>query len=114
MADKKLYFLAVDFGTESVRGALFNDVGKIIYTAARTYKTYFAEPGWAGQKPSEWWGSFLYVVRNIVDNSGISAESIVSMAIDTTSCTVLALDKSFRIFKKCNYLDGCEGFPAGG
>lgn len=53
-------------------------------------------------------------MRNIVDNSGISAESIVSMAVDTTSCTVLVLDKSFKTFKKCNYLDGREGFPAGG
>ncbi len=96
MKSEDVYFLTVDFGTESVRGALFDDAGKIVYTAARAYKTYFPEPGWAEQKPSEWWDSFLYVVKNITDNSGVSAESIVSMAVDTTSCTVLALDKDFK------------------
>ena len=96
MRSAKFYFLTLDFGTESARGALFDCSGKMFYTTMREYRTYFPKPGWAEQKPSEWWESFLHVVRNIVDSSGISSESIVSMAVDTTSCTVLALDKNFN------------------
>ncbi|MFW6137814.1 MAG: FGGY-family carbohydrate kinase [Spirochaetota bacterium] len=96
MGSEKVYFLGLDFGTESIRGALFDPEGKMVYTTFREYKTYFSHPGWAEQKPDEWWGCFLEVVKDIVQNSGISTEQILSMAADTTSCTVLALDENFN------------------
>jgi len=95
MAQEKTYFLTLDFGTESVRGALFDDAGNMVYTASREYKTYYPRPGWAEQNPEEWWEAFLWVLRNITDNSGVDSTSIVSMTVDTTSCTVLALDGKF-------------------
>jgi len=90
------YFLAFDFGTESVRGAIFDENGKLIYTASENYKTYYPKPGWAEQNPDEWWDSFLLLTKMIVKNSKISMSSIPAIAVDTTSCTVLALDKDFR------------------
>jgi FGGY-family pentulose kinase len=95
MGKSHIHFLAIDFGTESVRGALFNETGEMVYTAVNGYETVFPEPGWAEQRPSEWWECFLQVVRDIMDNSGVEKETILSMAVDTTSCTVLALDKDF-------------------
>jgi ribulokinase len=96
MSTNGAYFLTLDFGTESVRGALFDDAGKMVYTAAKEYATSFPHPGWAEQKPEEWWESFLWVVRKISKDSGVSPERIVSMAVDTTSCTVLACDREFK------------------
>ena len=96
MGKGNAHFLTLDFGTESVRGAIFDDSGKMIHTVAKEYKTYFPHPGWAEQKPEEWWESFIAVVRKMVRESSVPLESILSMAIDTTSCTVLALDKHFR------------------
>jgi len=95
MYNSKIYLLAIDFGTESVRGAVFNKHGQMIYTASRTYKTYFPHSGWAEQKPEEWWKSFMLVIGDITKNSGIKSKSIISLSVDTTSCTVLALDKNF-------------------
>lgn len=89
------FFLAVDFGTESVRGAVFDLDGKIVCTEAAAYKTYFPHAGWAEQKPDEWWRAFLSVAQKIVANSAVEAQEIVSLTIDTTCCTVLALDNSF-------------------
>jgi ribulose kinase len=96
MKKDKPCFLVIDFGTESVRGALFDDEGTMLFTVAREYKTYFPHSGWAEQKPEEWWESFLWVVRTITKESDVRPESIVSMAVDTTSCTVLALDEYFK------------------
>ncbi len=89
-------FLAVDCGTESVRGAVFNTEGKLLHSEEKQYRTCFPHPGWAEQKPDDWWQSFLAVVRNIVQNSGIDPRSIVSLALDTTSCTVVLLDEHFN------------------
>jgi len=93
---KPTHILALDFGTESVRGALTDIHGKILHSASKSYKTYYSHPGWAEQKPDEWWESFTSVTRELLNRSDIDPESIVSMAVDTTACTVLALDEHFK------------------
>jgi FGGY-family pentulose kinase len=88
------YFLSFDFGTESVRGAIFDERGKMLVTEAKAYSTSFPRAGWAEQRPGEWWDCFLEVAKNIVEKSGLPKGAVSCMAIDTTSCTVLALDGS--------------------
>ena len=96
MKHQEPYFLVFDFGTESVRGALFDRKGRMAFTEAEEYQTYFPRAGWAEQKPEEWWKAFLQVAKRILEKSGVPGESIPSVAVDTTSCTVLALDRGFR------------------
>lgn len=96
MKDEEVYFLSFDFGTESLRGAIFNPEGRMIYTSSEYYRTYFPRSGWAEQKPEDWWTAFLKVSRDIVLRSGIKPDSIRAMAFDTTSCTVVALDSAFK------------------
>jgi hypothetical protein len=50
--DSGIYFLTFDFGTESLRGALFNEQGNMLNTACRIYTTLFPHPGWAKQIPA--------------------------------------------------------------
>jgi FGGY-family pentulose kinase len=90
------YFLAFDFGTESVRGALFDKSGRMVATEAREYRTSFPQAGWAEQRPEDWWKAFLEVAGRIVEGSGIPKEAIPALAVDCTSCTVLALDGDFK------------------
>jgi ribulokinase len=90
------YFLTCDFGTESLRGALFDERGEMLCTAARPYRTIFERPGWAEQVPDEWWTACIEVVRTLLKESGVSPDRIPAVCIDTTSCTVVALDGRFR------------------
>jgi len=96
MSAKASLFLAFDFGTESVRGALFNGHGEIVHTASREYSTLYEKPGWAEQVPYEWWSAFLSVVRTLLAEPGIRPEHILSLCVDSTSCTVVALDGRFQ------------------
>ena len=79
-----------------MRGGIFGCTGRMLYTCAREYPTQFPRAGWAEQRPQDWWDSFLAVTQNTVRESGVPPESIVSLAVDSTSCTVLALDGRFR------------------
>jgi FGGY-family pentulose kinase len=90
------HFLTFDFGTESVRGGIFDERGSMVATEAQGYRTHFPRAGWAEQRPDEWWESFLKVAARLLEKSGVDRQSIPSMAVDTTSCTVLALDRSFK------------------
>jgi ribulokinase len=96
MTSREPLFLALDFGTESVRGALFTPGGTMAHTESVAYPTHFPRPGWAEQSPGDWVESFRRVVRRVLEKSGAAPEQILSMAVDTTSCTVLALDGNFR------------------
>ena len=96
MNDTGVCFLAFDFGTESLRGGLFNERGEMLRTACRAYKTLFPHPGWAEQIPAEWWEAFREVVRDLLDGSGIEPERVTALCIDSTSCTVLPLDSRFN------------------
>jgi len=96
MNAKEFYFLTFDFGTESLRGAVFDPEGKMVYTVSESYRTYFPRAGWAEQKPEDWWNAFIKVTRDITTGSGIPSDSIKALAFDTTSCTVLTLDSDFK------------------
>jgi ribulokinase len=95
MPGRSPLFLAVDFGTESARAAVFNAEGRLVLTEAAQYPTRFPQAGWAEQKPSDWMDSFTLAVRKLVgrlkEELGELPESILSIAVDGTSCTVLAL-----------------------
>ena len=90
------YVLGIDFGTESVRVGIFDQAGAPLVFASQTYPLYHPQPGWAEQRPDEWWSAFVVATRQAMAASGIAKEEIVGLGADCTSCTVVALDGVFR------------------
>jgi FGGY-family pentulose kinase len=89
------YVMGIDFGTESVRVGIFDTAGKPAIFATQTYPLYHPRPGWAEQRPDEWWAALVQATRQALADSGIPKEAIVGLGADCTSCTVLALDDAF-------------------
>lgn len=87
--------VGVDFGTESVRVGIFTPDGTPVVFAAEPYSTYHPRPGWAEQRPDEWWAAFVKAMRRAVAESGVPRESIVALGADCTSCTVVVMDEQF-------------------
>ena len=88
------YLLGVDGGTEGLRAGLFDTSGSPIAYASTTYPTHFPAPSWAEQDPRDWWSALGKSVRKVIQDSGIGPEQIAAMAVDTTCCSVVALDKN--------------------
>ena len=88
--------LGIDFGTESVRVGVFTPDGKPIIFRTQSYRLSHPRPGWAEQSSDEWWQSLRVAVHQALSDGHIDADSIVGIGTDTTSCTVLALDKDAR------------------
>ena len=93
-ATNSKYLLGVDGGTEGLRAGLFDKSGSPLAYASTTYPTQFPAPSWAEQDPRDWWSALGRSVRKVIQDSGIRAEQIASMAVDTTCCSVVALDKN--------------------
>ena len=90
----KKYLLGVDGGTEGLRAGIFDVFGTPLAYASTSYQTQFPAPSWAEQDPNDWWDALGKSVRKAISDSGISVDQIAAMAVDTTCCSVVALDDS--------------------
>jgi len=93
------YAIGIDFGTESARAVLADVVGgRLVTTATFVYPhgvidrvlpggTTALLPDYALQNPQDWLAALETLLRQIA--AAVSAEDIIGIGIDFTSCTVL-------------------------
>ncbi len=93
------YLLGIDMGTGGARAAVFDTSGKPIGIAGYEWKTNFPRPGRAEQSPIEWWDCVCAAVNEARDKAGVPAESIVGIGVDSTSATVVAVDKTNEVIR---------------
>jgi ribulokinase len=85
-------FIGIDGGTESLRARVFDLAGRVLGNAVAPYPTRFAAGARAEQEPEDWWQSLGRAVRGAVAEAGVPPGQIEALAVDTTCCTVVALD----------------------
>ncbi|MCL4298230.1 MAG: xylulose kinase [Anaerolineae bacterium] len=90
------YVIGIDFGTESVRVGIFDKAGQPVAFASQEYPLYHPHPGWAEQKPDEWWAALVRATRAVLEKSGVAKEEIIGLGADCTSCTVVPMDQNFQ------------------
>jgi ribulokinase len=86
------YLIGVDGGTESIRAIVFDLEGRPKGSHASAYRTDFLQPSWAEQNPEDWWRCLGEAVRGAVTAADISADQVLALAVDTTCCSVVAVD----------------------
>ncbi|MGD9598985.1 MAG: ribulokinase [Steroidobacteraceae bacterium] len=84
--------IGVDGGTEGLRAGVFDLQGTPLAFGTTAYDTTFPQPGRAEQQPRDWWHALGRSVRQALHACGVSATDVVAMAVDTTCCSVVALD----------------------
>ena len=97
--------LGIDGGTEGLRAGVFRcaDGAELGYASA-AYPTRFPRPGWAEQDPSDWWAAIGTAVRAAVAAAvaaGADAGAIRALCVDTTCCSVCALDAAGAPLRPC-------------
>jgi sugar (pentulose or hexulose) kinase len=86
-------------------------VGK---SCAVTYHTYHPQPGWAEQQPQDWYDNLWQAVHGAVDsipatsadnndnaNADVIRSRVKCISVDTTCCSVAALDASGSPLRPC-------------
>lgn len=86
------YVIGVDGGTESLRAFVFDLQGRPKASHATAYETSFPKPAWAEQNPEDWWRALGASVRGALAKAGIGAAEVLAICVDTTCCSVVALD----------------------
>ena len=101
MNSRDPYLLGIDAGTESLRAGVFDLTGNPLAFASTSYTTKFPNPGWAEQDPRDWWKALGSSVRKVIKQTEIDPSRIAAMAVDTTCCSVLALDERGEALRPC-------------
>lgn len=86
------YFIGVDGGTEGLRAGVFDARGNPLAFASTAYPTRFPRPSWSEQDPADWWQALGQSVRKAVVEARVSPKDIAAIGLDTTCCSVVALD----------------------
>jgi len=84
------FFLVVDIGTESVRAALIDSLGAIVGIQSRSTDFFSPHPGWAEQRPDEWWELTIECLKQLmVEHPGIE---VVAIGVSAQMHAVVPID----------------------
>ena len=88
------YLLALDQGTSSSRGVVFDRAGGIVAMAQRELRQIFPRPGWVEHDPKEIWTSQLATARQAIAEAGIGAAQIAAVGITNQRETTLVWNRA--------------------
>lgn len=97
----KRVLMGVDAGTESIRVGLFDMTGNLVHSDSMPYQTTFPHNGWAEQSPEDWWALLGECSRKVLRDSGVHPLQVKGISIDTTCCSVVALDSEGQPLRPC-------------
>ena len=89
------YLLGIDFGGGSSKATLIDTTGKIIAENTVEYPTHYPELGWCEQAPADWDNALCENIQGLFIKSGIAAEDILALAIDSATHTWVMCDEKF-------------------
>ena len=97
------YVLSADLGTESCRVGVYSNDGKCVATAQCPYASGTTHPreGWAEQEPKDWMSALQNATLTALQDKQIPSTCIRGVCIDTTACSVVALDDNLSPLRKC-------------
>jgi len=72
--------LALDIGTQSARAAVVTQDGEILGISQIKHEVDSPKPGWAQQRPADWWQETCRAVRGVLSETGVAAESIAAVS----------------------------------
>lgn len=90
MLERNELVVGVDFGTQSLKVALYRTSGQQIWLDQERYLTHSYRDR-AEQNPEDWWTAFCRVMRRLPDE--VDRQQIRGLAVCATSSTVLLTDE---------------------
>lgn len=107
------YRLTYDFGSGSVKAALFDRQYNLLGSYNAPYPTYFPENGWAEQKPEEQWEAMILATKKLLEKTGADAGEIAGIAPAQTATSVIFTDENGTALHDCvMWMDGRAGRQA--
>jgi xylulokinase len=72
--------LTIDVGTQSTRAAVVTAAGEILGIAQIPHETDSPQPGWAQQRPAQWWEEVCEAIRQVFHETSTAADTVAAVA----------------------------------
>lgn len=90
------YLLGIDFGGGASKATLLSEEGNIVAENTVEYPTLYPEVGAAEQDPAHWIEALRENCHALLSKSGVLADDILMIALDSATHTSLVCDKNFE------------------
>ena len=90
--------LTIDFGTQSVRTALINKKGEIVYITRKPYNPVFfsVKKGYAEQRADYYWDCLVECLKKLSSENKNNLSKIIAMTVTTFRDSAVLLDKEYN------------------
>ncbi len=86
--------LAIDNGTQSLKGLLFDLEGRLVDKQVVAFKPYFSKhPGWAEQDPEVFWKALCEACQALWRHDPSAKDRVAGVALTTQRSTVVNVDR---------------------
>jgi len=89
--------LALDVGTQSSRAGVVTQDGKILGIEQIKHEVASPQPGWAQQRPDDWWLETCQAIRGVLAATGVDAASIAAVSACGQMHGMVGLDDDGRV-----------------
>lgn len=86
--------MAFDQGTTSSRAVLFDHSGSIVGVAQREFEQHYPQSGWVEHDANDIWKRQLAVGREVLEQTGVSAQDVVAIGITNQRETTVVWDRT--------------------
>lgn len=87
------YILAIDQGTTSSRGIIFDEDMKIVAVAQQEFEQHFPKSGWVEHVAEDLWTTTVSTAKGAIDKAGITAADVAGIGITNQRETTVVWDK---------------------
>ncbi len=84
--------LGFDFGTSSVKAALFDRDGAVMAAATQTYPLILPQHGWAEQDPQDWWTAMRAATNALLASVPDAAARVAAISLSAQMGGVVSVD----------------------
>lgn len=88
------YILAIDQGTTSSRGIVFDKDMRIVAIDQQEFTQHFPKSGWVEHEPEDLWRTTIETAKGAIEKAGITAADIAGIGITNQRETTVVWDKT--------------------
>ncbi|HEY2729258.1 MAG TPA: xylulokinase [Polyangia bacterium] len=100
-------FLGIDIGTSAVKATLVDEKGRIKGAASQSHPLATPHPGWAEQKPQDWWSSTVGAIKKVLRVAKVPATRVASIGLSGQMHSSVFLDGKNAVIRPA--LLWCDG-----
>jgi xylulokinase len=101
------YFLGLDVGTSGVKAALVDEKGRVKSTCTAPHPLSTPRPGWAEQRPDDWWKATTKAVPGVLRKAKVRAAEVASVGLSGQMHSSVFLDAANKVIRPA--LLWCDG-----